>query len=123
MAEPMTALEARTCLGCSRPLVTSARGRPPGSCAHAARGLCWGCYSRASRSGYLVDVERLNRTRDEVLDEWVRLRASGTTRRDAARRVGMSYAALCRALQRAAAAGDPRAAAGDTTPTRPPEGP
>lgn len=49
--------------------------------------------------------------RDELLDEWVYLRSWGVSREDAARRLGMNQASFKRALERAKAAGDPRARA------------
>ncbi len=48
--------------------------------------------------------------RDELLDRWVELRAHGLTKREAAARLGMTFVAFDRALYRARAAGDERAA-------------
>jgi hypothetical protein len=76
---------------------------------HAARGLCRTCHHHARLSGQLADYPRATYTRDEVLDEWVRLRSAGVSVVEAAPRLGMSVAALARALERARKAGDPRA--------------
>lgn len=46
---------------------------------------------------------------DDTLDDWDFLRRQGYSVRDAADRLGMSHAALDKALCRAKAAGDPRA--------------
>jgi hypothetical protein len=66
---------------------------------HVARGLCRACYEQANRAGTLEDYPRGTWARDELLDEWDRLRA----------------------LERARKAGDPRARftwAGVQTATR-----
>jgi hypothetical protein len=88
---------------------------------HVARGLCRACYEQANRAGTLEDYPRGTWARDELLDEWDRLRAVGVSVVDAAPRLGMTVAALARALERARKAGDPRARftwAGVQTATR-----
>lgn len=74
-----------------------------------ARGLCDRCYVRARYQGRLDDYERTFRPRDETLSEWERLRLEGYTVPNAAHRLGMTTAALQRAIYRGRAAGDPRA--------------
>lgn len=72
----------------------------------AGQGLCSTCYRRAWEKGTL---ERINRTADDVLDEWVWLRDDGYADvRIAAKRMGMTYAALDKALWRARKRGDQR---------------
>lgn len=97
----------RRCLDCDRPMHPKhhrARGVPR----HVGRGLCRTCYKAAQVSGSLVDFERLTFSADELLDEWVLLRGEGYTVRQAAPRIGVSFAALDRALYRAVARGDDR---------------
>ena len=73
---------------------------------HQGRGLCSRCYSRARAAGTLEDYPATVYTRAEVLDEW---QAAGLDRtlsraercRRLAPRLGMSFAALERALDRA----------------------
>lgn len=68
---------------------------------------CRSCYCKAYRAGTLESTEQ--RPADEVLDEWEMLRDTGTTdMREAARRMGMSFAALEKACLRARRKGDPR---------------
>jgi len=74
-----------------------------------ARGLCPTCYGRRRASGALAYYERVTRPADELLDEWQRLRAEGYTAVNAARRIGVTPAALLKALERARRRGDPRA--------------
>lgn len=94
---------------CGRPMVRHDVAPPPGACRHEGRGLCARCYRKAQQDGSLVDRPRLLRHRDEVLEDWPRLRAEGYTKRQAAERLGMSFSALDRMLSRARSAGDPRA--------------
>jgi hypothetical protein len=68
---------------------------------HAARGLCWRCYSRAEHNDTLADFPRQRRTRDEVVAEWELLRSAGVTRAQAAARIGIKPESLYRALLRA----------------------
>jgi len=79
---------------------------------HAGRGLCVSCHGKASHLGQLENYPRRTWSRDELLDEWELLRGEGHTRVQAAERLGMNPTAFERALQRARAAGDPRAAPG-----------
>lgn len=79
------------------------------SYSHAARGLCQPCWHKAKASDELIDFERLNRTRDEVMADWELLRSEGYSKRQAAARLGMSHEAFDRAFHRARRAGDPRA--------------
>lgn len=75
------------------------------------QGHCRRCYQRARAHGKLEVVVR---RADDVLDEWVMLRDDGHADvRTAARRMGMTFAALDMALYRARKKGDPR---GSLTP-------
>lgn len=77
---------------------------------HAGRGLCHPCWRRERRTnGRHIDYECLNRSRDDLMDDWVVLRSDGLSKRGAAERLGMTMPAFTRALERAAAAGDNRA--------------
>jgi hypothetical protein len=78
---------------------------------HAARGLCSACVARLTPD-QLLDFERTNRTRDEVLDDYDLLRRQGHARREIARRIGMNLAALEQCLWRARRVCDPRAKLG-----------
>lgn len=69
----------------------------------SGRGLCFRCYSRAKRAGTLIDYERRGFPRALLLEEWALLRSEGYTPRQAAERLGMSYDAFEKALERAAA--------------------
>lgn len=72
------------------------------------RGLCPACYSRHKRRGTLADFPRVNWAADELLNEWVLLRDDRCSVTDAAARLGVTFAALDRALCRAVARGDSR---------------
>ncbi|MGH7687803.1 MAG: hypothetical protein ACREN2_13450 [Candidatus Dormibacteria bacterium] len=75
------------------------------------------CWQWLSRHGELVDYERLTRSRDDLLDDYVLLRAQGHDWRQCAARLGMSFAAFSRAMHRARADNDPRAGRiGETWP-------
>ena len=100
------------CTCCGTPTVPSSN-RASGAAVHAGRGLCNACHKRADYHGRLADHPRSTWSRDEVLSEWELLRGEGHTRVQAAERLGMTPAAFERALQRARAAGDPRALPGD----------
>ena len=91
---------AHACACCGRRL--HLRTHPPGTAKHNARGLCETCYSWARDSGTLHEYPRLTRSSRDTLDAWNSLRALGVSRKDAARVVGMSYAALSRAIARGA---------------------
>lgn len=86
------------CAGC---------GQPPDS-----RGLvrdhCNACYRRNYRRGAHIDLPRRNRSRTDVVDDYLLLRSEGYTRRQIAARLGMNRNALEQALKRAALAGDTR---------------
>lgn len=73
------------------------------------RGLCSHCYNVERYWGRLLNHERRWRPRDDVMDDWKLLCGQGYTKRQIAARLGMSFKALERALNRARAAGDPRA--------------
>lgn len=91
------------CLRCDRP-----RPRQPHRrAAQGARGLCAACYDWVTRHGCVDDYARVTWPSDELLAEWDLLRRDGHTMRQAAERLGVSYAALDKAIQRAK--GDPRA--------------
>lgn len=66
---------------------------------------CMPCYNQALRDGKL---ERVNRSREEVLEDWVFLRDDGVDLATAARRMGMKKASLEQALYRARKRGDLR---------------
>jgi hypothetical protein len=73
---------------------------------HGLRGLCAACWQNPTiRANY----PRSTFAADELLDEWTLLRSEGHTLRQAAERLGITYAALDKALQRAKHRGDPRA--------------
>lgn len=106
--------EVKPCSDCRRPMVSqSAMRKDPDLrqkfAAHSCRGLCTTCRKRHTKAGTLIDFERTNHSRDEVLDEWVILRDEGNTVPQAARRLGMTTEAMRRALARARKDGDPRA--------------
>lgn len=79
--------------------LTVARVCPCGRTDHHAHGLCQTCYDRLWRTGR---YQRVTRSREDVLTEW-ELIADDVGRRvvRAAPRMGMTPAALCRALDRA----------------------
>lgn len=76
---------------------------------HRARGLCRNCYERIRSRGQIDDFAPLNRTADVVLQDWDELRRQGYSIRHAAERLGMSFKALDKAIERGAKRGDPRA--------------
>jgi len=78
-----------------------------------SRLLCETCYGRERRAGRLDEHPRRTWSRDDLLEEWSFLHGQGYTRKQAADRLGISPAALDRAIWRARAAGDPRAVPGD----------
>jgi hypothetical protein len=98
----------RICVGpnCGRRLVPQSippRERPPGTHATSARGLCHRCYTYAEDTGTLELYPRLTRRQADVLDDWTQLRRRGYTKREAAKFVGMTFAAFDRAVCRARA--------------------
>lgn len=95
------------CARCARLLRHRCLGR---SDSLKGRGLCSRCYRRCELDGTLVDYPRRNRSRDELLEDWVILcHQEGHSLRDIAGRLRMKPTSLERAIQRARAAGDPRA--------------
>ena len=82
----------------------------PGQREHRGRGLCVNCYQYARHHGELVDYSPQLRSRDDLLDDYVLLRSEGLNWRQCAERLGMSYPTFERAMFRARADGDPRAA-------------
>lgn len=68
---------------------------------HRARGLCPSCYGKRHRAGTHIDLPRRTWPRDEVLTEWQLLHPLGFTRRQVAKRLGMSLKAFERACTRA----------------------
>jgi hypothetical protein len=83
---------------------TCTAGHPPAR----GRGLCTGCRQAAWRAGTLDQHARRQWSRDELLDEWVALRAGGVRFVDFPHRVGVTQAAWEQAWGRAFAAGDER---------------
>lgn len=67
------------------------------------------CWDHLQATGGLTDYERINRSRDDLLDDYVVLRREGYDWRRCAERLGMTYLAFERAMCRARKAGDPRA--------------
>lgn len=111
MAEDNSSVATRVCSGgCGRPVVSQRmppEQRPPGAVTYRTRGLCESFHYRARTAGTLTDHERLNRSRDEVMDDYrVLVRERGLSRRDAADRMHMSFPAFDRAIQRARRAGE-----------------
>lgn len=94
----------QACAKCGHRPRRRGRGTP-----QIIRGLCPACYCRENANGTLADWPRTTRTRDDVLDDWVILRAQGYTRRQAAERLGMTLAAFDGAIYRARRDDDPRA--------------
>ena len=99
------------CLDCGRP-TRAKNSKPDGRPRFIGRGLCEACHQRHRKRGTLSDFERRTRPADEVLEDWDFLRRQGYSIRDAAERMGMTHAALDRALCRAANRGDERARRG-----------
>jgi hypothetical protein len=93
------------CLGpdCGCELV-SGRNRgalPSGTRRHQGRGLCRPCYDAHYRDGTHVDLPRITRRQDDVLDAWEIWRRRGYVRREVAAQLGMSLKAFERACTRA----------------------
>lgn len=105
----MVALDA-PCTGCDRDMVPMGWHRIPGGAVrYGAHGLCHSCSHRLYRPP-APTFRSGPWTRDALLDEWDFLRRQGFTLRQATGRIGITYAALDRALHRAK--GDPRAIRG-----------
>lgn len=104
--------------GCDLVLVTKHgnAGLAEGRAYHGGHGYCVKHHSRLRRHGSLEKrVPRPSRARgksqrtaEDMLEEWSHLRASGTTVREAALRMGVSSSALDKALYRARLRGDER---------------
>jgi hypothetical protein len=97
-----------TCRNCGR-TIHPRTANVPRENTHGGRGLCDGCYTIGRHHHCLHTYPRGTYSRDELMDKWDHLRRSGHTRREAAGRLGMTWAAFDRAYWRARAAGDPRA--------------
>ena len=82
--------------------------RPEGHAVHAGRGLCRTCYDAARVSGEFAEKLVPGRPREEVLQEWVPLRAEGLNVAQAAQEIGISAPALSAHLARARRDGDER---------------
>lgn len=67
---------------------------------YGARGCCRRCYNNARAQGIHLDLPRLNRANADVIEDWEELRAQRCTRVTAAERMGMTFAALDRAIYR-----------------------
>lgn len=104
----LTALAPRRCRDCDHPICPRS-WNVPGAFRDEGRGLCRGCWRDRAAADTLDEVERTKRTRDDLMADWEILRGRGLTKRQAADRLGMTFSAFDRALQRARAAGDPRA--------------
>lgn len=72
----------------------------PGTRAHHSRGLCNVCDIRHRSRGTLDDYPRTNRRTADVVEDWRELQAQGYSRRDAAARIGITLAALEKAIER-----------------------
>lgn len=74
-----------------------------------ARGLCVTCLRRAQKAGTIIDFERVTMPRETVLEEWARLADRRVSKAENVRRLaprlGMTPAALDRAVNRATKAG------------------
>jgi hypothetical protein len=97
----------RPCVRCGTSINPYTRQEPHRS-THKGRGLCGTCRDYVTTHGDLADYPRVTISRDELLDDYVILRKEGYTHRQIAKRLGMTYVALDRALVRARKAGDPR---------------
>lgn len=112
-----------TCKGveCDRVIVSPSyfyrdNSNKVGVFAHRGRGLCARCHTRWIRHGSTAKPAPTPRPPrgsqwrplEETLDDWANLRAANYTVEQAAERMGMSFAALSKALERARARGDRR---------------
>jgi hypothetical protein len=75
---------------------------------HLGRGLCVNCYGTEMTAGRLDQWPRMNRPGSEMLEDWELLRSAGVSVEQAAKRIGVTMAALDRALHRAIKNGDER---------------
>lgn len=97
-------MTASKCVDCKRPRGSDRDGKMRGG-----RGLCRSCYERHHRHGDIYLFPRLNRSADEVLDEWVFFHDQGYSVRSVAELLDMKYPSFRRVLIRAHLAGDERA--------------
>lgn len=72
---------------------------------YMGRGLCDSCYWRAHHRGTLIDHGRVNRTREELLEDYRLLRSEGFSRSQIADRLGVTRDAVDKAISRARRAG------------------
>lgn len=86
------------------------RSDAPWRTRQVARGLCKPCYGHLNNTGGLVDYERVNRPRDDLLDDYVVLRDQGFNWRQCAEKLRINYRTFETAMYRARRDGDPRAA-------------
>lgn len=93
------------CRVCNRPLRPRSAGRGGPGAGHSARGLCHNCWKQAKADGDLPDHPRTHRPMAEVISDFNVLRLRQMTVRKAADHMGMTYAALDRAISRARKAG------------------
>lgn len=88
-----------TCLKCQQP--PCSRG--------LRRGHCQSCYSEAYRRGAHIDLPAVQRRLEDVVDDFLLLSGSGSSRAEIAARLGYARVnSLNEALRRAALAGDTR---------------
>lgn len=84
-------------------------GRPPCKRCGGTHGvrrireLCTCCWTKVKDTDEIHDYPRVTRRAVDVAEDWAELRAQGLSKRDAAARLGMTYAAFDRALHRHAA--------------------
>jgi hypothetical protein len=75
-----------------------------GFAVHGARGLCGGCYTKVHQAGELIDYERRTFSNAEAVSEYDRMadpeRSIRYNCHQIAPRIGMTFAALERAVNR-----------------------
>lgn len=76
---------------------------------HIGRGLIRPCYEREKYAGTLDRWPLLRRTRDEILNAWVKYTVLGWTKQEIADSLGVTYDAMCQTIIRARKAHDARA--------------
>ena len=92
---------AVSCRECGAALHSSHELPTPGTVRHMGRSLCGTCRARHVRDGTLVDVPRITRTRDDMLDDWRLIGGPPLSHSEAARRLGVPTGTLTKALTRA----------------------
>jgi hypothetical protein len=97
------------CVRCDDPMRSQRSPSQTGIRIHRGCGLCSRCYDHIAPT-QRVDFPTVTRRRDDLLEDYVILRAEGMTWRQCAQRLDVNYTAFERAMNRARAAGDPRAA-------------